>query len=116
MTHDQSVAAQHDTSPRETELAQPQGLTGILLSMLDFYRRWLSPAIHALKPGGCRYVPTCSEYASTAIAIHGPLRGVLLASWRLLRCNPFARGGLDQVPPLSAHSCILHAKELTPRK
>jgi hypothetical protein len=111
MTHDQSVAAQSDTSPRETELVQPQGLTGILLSMLDFYRRWLSPAIHSLKPGGCRYVPTCSEYASTAIAIHGPLRGVLLASWRLLRCNPFARGGLDQVPPAS-NSRHLHNNPL----
>ena len=96
MTQVQSEAEQHDSSPREAELTP---LQVVLLSMLDLYRRWLSPAIHSLKPGGCRYVPTCSEYASTAIAIHGPLRGVLLASWRLLRCNPFARGGLDQVPP-----------------
>ena len=110
MTQVQSEAVQHVTSPRETTLA-PSGVTRILLAMLDFYRRWLSPAIHSLKPGGCRYVPTCSEYASTAIAIHGPLRGVLLASWRLLRCNPFARGGLDQVPlaPISHH---LHNKPL----
>ena len=74
-------------------------MTRILLAILDFYRRWLSPALHSLNPGGgCRYVPTCSEYASTAIAIHGPLRGTALAAWRLLRCNPFARGGLDNVP------------------
>ena len=110
MTHVQSEAAQHDNSPHETTLAT-SGVTRILLSMLDFYRRWLSPAIHSLKPGGCRYLPTCSEYASLAIATHGPLRGVLLASWRLLRCNPFARGGLDQVPPapISRH---LHHKPL----
>jgi len=77
-------------------------MTRILLYLLDLYRRWLSPVIHALKPGGCRYVPTCSEYASIAIATHGPLRGVTLAAWRLLRCNPFTRGGLDNVPPARA--------------
>jgi len=75
-------------------------MTRILLATLVFYRRWLSPALHSLNRGnGCRYVPTCSEYASIAIATHGPLRGSLLALWRLLRCNPFGRGGLDQVPP-----------------
>jgi uncharacterized protein len=75
-------------------------MTRLLLAILDFYRRWLSPALHSLNPGnGCRYLPTCSEYASLAIATHGPFRGVALAMWRLLRCNPFARGGLDPVPP-----------------
>jgi putative membrane protein insertion efficiency factor len=75
-------------------------MTRVLLFLLAFYHRWLSPAIHSLSPGsGCRYVPTCSEYAATAIATHGPLRGVFLAFWRVLRCNPFARGGLDPVPP-----------------
>ncbi len=74
-------------------------MTRILLAILVFYRSWLSPALHSLNPGGgCRYVPTCSEYASTAIATHGPLRGSALAAWRLLRCNPFGRGGLDNVP------------------
>ena len=75
-------------------------MTRILLAILDFYRRWLSPAVHSLGgPGGCRYLPTCSEYATVAIATHGPLRGSALAFWRLLRCNPFSRGGLDLVPP-----------------
>lgn len=74
-------------------------MTRFLLALIAFYRRWLSPAIHALNPGGCRYLPTCSEYAAQAIAIHGPLRGSALAFWRLLRCHPFAKGGLDQVPP-----------------
>jgi uncharacterized protein len=72
----------------------------LLLATLAFYRRWLSPALHSLNPGGgCRYVPTCSEYASIAIATHGSLRGSALAIWRVLRCNPFGRGGLDNVPP-----------------
>jgi putative membrane protein insertion efficiency factor len=83
-------------------------MTRILLAMLDFYRRWLSPALHSLNPGGCRYLPTCSEYASQAIAIHGPLRGMGLATWRLLRCNPFGRGGLDLVPPARASNRIPH--------
>jgi hypothetical protein len=80
-------------------------MTQLLLAFLAFYRRWLSPAVHSLGAGGCRYVPTCSEYAAVAIATHGPLRGVLLAFWRLLRCHPFSRGGLDPVPtaPFSRH-------------
>jgi hypothetical protein len=75
-------------------------MTRLLLALLSFYRRWLSPAIHSLSPGGCKYLPTCSEYASVAIDLHGPVKGVGLAIWRVLRCNPFARGGLDPVPPL----------------
>jgi hypothetical protein len=73
-------------------------MTRILLALLAFYRRWLSPALHALSPGGCKFVPTCSEYAQIAIATHGPLRGSVLAACRLLRCHPFTRGGLDPVP------------------
>ena len=80
-------------------------MTRLLLALLAFYRRWLSPVVHSLGTGGCRYLPTCSEYAMQPIAAHGPLRGVLLAAWRLLRCNPFSRGGLDLVPaaPISHH-------------
>jgi putative membrane protein insertion efficiency factor len=75
-------------------------MTRILLAVIAFYRRWLSPALHSLgSPGGCRYLPTCSEYAAVAIATHGPLRGSALAAWRLMRCHPFSRGGLDPVPP-----------------
>ena len=83
-------------------------MTRMLLATLAFYRRWISPAIHSLSPGGCKYLPTCSEYATLAIATHGPVRGVLLAIWRILRCNPFARGGLDQVPPPPNSRSIPH--------
>jgi putative membrane protein insertion efficiency factor len=75
-------------------------MTRILIAFIAFYKRWLSPAIHTLGVGGCRFQPTCSEYAMRAIAMHGPLRGLALAVWRLLRCHPFSRGGLDQVPPV----------------
>jgi uncharacterized protein len=74
-------------------------MTRVLLAILGFYKRWLSPALHTLNPGGCRFVPTCSEYAAVAIAVHGPGRGVVLTVWRLLRCHPFCPGGLDPVPP-----------------
>jgi uncharacterized protein len=88
-------------------------MTRILLYLLDAYRRWLSPALHALNPDNrCRYLPTCSEYASIAIATHGPVRGSLLALGRLLRCNPFARSGLDPVPPAPVRDLSLH-KPLT---
>lgn len=74
-------------------------MTRILLVILAFYRRFLSPALHALGPGGCKFQPTCSEYAEIAIATHGPWRGTALAAWRLLRCHPFTHGGFDPVPP-----------------
>lgn len=73
-------------------------MTRILLALLAFYARWLSPALHAVSPGRCKFIPTCSEYASVAIATHGPLRGCALAAWRLIRCHPFTPGGLDPVP------------------
>jgi uncharacterized protein len=73
-------------------------MTRILLALLAIYRRLISPALHAISPGGCKFVPTCSEYAQVAIAVHGPLRGSALAAWRLLRCHPFTRGGFDPVP------------------
>ena len=77
----------------------------VLEAALLAYKRFLSPLIHGFSrilgpvPGGCRFVPTCSEYAYGAVHTHGALRGGALALWRLLRCNPFGHGGLDPVPP-----------------
>ena len=68
----------------------------LLLWLIRFYRRGISP----LSPPCCRYVPTCSEYALTAIERFGVLRGGRLALLRILRCNPFCRGGYDPVPDL----------------
>jgi uncharacterized protein len=77
----------------------------ILLTFLGFYRRWLSPAIHVLSPWGCRYRPTCSEYAIEAVTLHGAARGGWMALRRLLRCHPFAQSGFDPVPlPSGTHS------------
>lgn len=66
-------------------------MSKLLLLLIAFYRRWISP----LLPACCRYVPSCSEYAAEAIAHYGALRGSWKALWRLLRCHPFARGGYD---------------------
>ena len=66
----------------------------VLLSVLRFYKRSISP----LLPNACRFTPTCSEYAMEAIEVHGVLKGCALAAWRLLRCNPFCKGGYDPVP------------------
>lgn len=63
--------------------------------MISVYRRYLSPLKGAPR---CRFAPSCSEYASEAIARRGVVRGGALALWRILRCNPFSRGGFDPVP------------------
>jgi len=91
-------------------------MTRILLGLLAYYRRWLSPALHSLGTGGCKFLPTCSEYASVAIATHGPLRGTALSLWRLLRCHPFSHGGLDPVPPANCNHSGHPAESRAPRQ
>ena len=66
------------------------------------YKGALSPAMHALSPSQCLYLPTCSEYAYVAVARFGVARGGWMAIWRLLRCHPFSKGGLDPVPAAPA--------------
>lgn len=74
----------------------------ICAAMLKFYKWLISPFL----PGACCYVPTCSEYAAEAVANHGILYGAALACWRLLRCNPLARGGYDPVPRKRLRSIV----------
>ena len=66
----------------------------LALLTIRFYRRFISP----LKPPCCRFTPTCSQYAVDAVREWGILIGFALALWRVLRCNPFSRGGYDPVP------------------
>nr|WP_300046925.1 membrane protein insertion efficiency factor YidD [Trueperella sp.] len=70
------------------------GVTRALQSVI----RWYQCNISAGQPRRCRYQPTCSAYAITAIEIHGAIKGTLLSIWRLLRCNPWSKGGVDWVP------------------
>jgi uncharacterized protein len=65
----------------------------IAVAPIAVYRRLISPAF----PRRCKYEPTCSAYAVQAIREYGILRGLVLAGWRLLRCNPFSHGGFDPV-------------------
>ena len=63
----------------------------IVLAPVRLYQRAISPAL----PQRCKYHPSCSQYAVTAIRQFGILRGLVLAAWRLLRCNPWSHGGVD---------------------
>lgn len=66
----------------------------LALALIAAYQRWISPAF----PRRCRYEPTCSAYTAEAVRRFGALRGALLGTWRLLRCNPLSHGGFDPVP------------------
>jgi putative membrane protein insertion efficiency factor len=85
------------TAPRPdapTERGAPrQALLTIVLAPVWLYRRAISPAL----PRRCKYEPTCSAYAVQAVREFGILRGLVLAAWRLLRCNPLSHGGFDPV-------------------
>ncbi len=66
----------------------------ILVMPIVFYQKFITP----FTPPSCRFTPTCSEYARQAILKHGPIRGLALAVWRILRCNPWGGSGYDPVP------------------
>jgi putative membrane protein insertion efficiency factor len=68
-------------------------LIAVLVAPIRLYQRLISPAFAPR----CRYYPTCSEYAVQALRELGPVRGSILAGWRLLRCNPFSHGGIDEI-------------------
>ncbi len=76
------------------------------IRLLRGYKRWISP----LLPAACRFEPTCSEYAREAVEFHGFWRGGALTLRRLLRCQPFSRGGFDPVP---VHTHPLQHKQIT---
>lgn len=62
--------------------------------LLRGYKRVVSPML----PNACRFYPSCSDYATEAVELHGAFRGAILSTWRILRCQPFSRGGFDPVP------------------
>jgi len=78
---------------RETTPVSPSVAARVVLLPIRAYRRFLSPALGAR----CRYYPTCSAYAEASIRELGALRGTILAVWRVLRCNPLSKGGLDPI-------------------
>lgn len=69
-------------------------LTALLLAPIRLYQKFISP----LFGPRCRYYPSCSKYAQQAITTHGPVKGILLATGRILRCHPWTAGGIDPIP------------------
>ncbi|MGN0114329.1 MAG: membrane protein insertion efficiency factor YidD [Acutalibacteraceae bacterium] len=70
-------------------------MRNLFLLPIWFYRKCISPFI----PAHCRFTPTCSQYAIQAVQTHGIFKGTYLSFKRILRCNPFCKGGYDPVPP-----------------
>ena len=70
-------------------------IAAVLLALLHGYRRWLSPLLGPY----CRFEPSCSRYATEALRRHPVHRALGLTTWRLLRCQPWCRGGHDPLPP-----------------
>ena len=69
-------------------------LVAALCLPILFYQKFITP----YTPPSCRFTPTCSEYAKQALKKHGPIKGLALAIWRILRCNPWGGSGYDPVP------------------
>ena len=65
----------------------------VAIAPIKLYQRLISPIVRP----HCKYYPSCSEYAAQSISDYGILRGLILAGWRLLRCNPWSHGGFDPV-------------------
>ncbi|MCU0258690.1 MAG: membrane protein insertion efficiency factor YidD [Solirubrobacteraceae bacterium] len=70
----------------------------VFIALIRVYQYLLSPMLGQR----CKYYPTCSNYAIEALRVHGVVRGTGLATWRIMRCNPFSNGGVDPVPPRRA--------------
>lgn len=69
-------------------------MKNVFLFLIRLYQKYISP----LKRTKCPYIPSCSQYGYEAIYKYGAFKGSLLAVWRILRCNPFSKGGYDPVP------------------
>jgi putative membrane protein insertion efficiency factor len=69
-------------------------LKKVVIFPIKLYKRFVSPFL----PDSCRFTPSCSSYAVSAIEKHGIIAGFFLAFYRILRCNPFCKGGIDPVP------------------
>ncbi len=87
----------HEVEPRlrDTPLTLQNVPRLLALALIRLYQLTVS---RALPSGICRFYPSCSHYSYQAIAKHGLLKGTLMAAWRVLRCQPFSKGGYDPVP------------------
>lgn len=92
--------------------ARPGVVAQVFLVLIAGYRRFVSPLLGPR----CRFYPSCSQYAATAIRVHGAARGVLLAVRRLLRCHPWNPGGVDPVPPAVPRNAAKGSRAESARK
>lgn len=69
-------------------------MKNIIIFIIKFYQKYIS----SLKGTKCPYIPSCSQYGLEAVEKYGALKGGLLTIWRIIRCNPFSKGGYDPVP------------------
>jgi len=88
-----------------------QFLVGLLVLFARIYQGTLSPIIG----GQCRYMPSCSHYFVEAVQTHGPLRGLAMGLWRILRCNPLFGGGYDPVPQRRSVKPIIKTEDTNSR-
>lgn len=96
------MTARQEQTPQKqkSDSDRPSFAARILTGLVLFYRKFLSP----LKPGCCRFTPTCSAYALEALRVHGAVKGTWLTVKRILRCQPFGGSGYDPVPPKTEKS------------
>jgi putative membrane protein insertion efficiency factor len=83
-------------------------ISTVLAGLVRLYQLTLSH----LFPNSCRYYPSCSEYTRQALITHGPIKGLGMGAWRILRCNPWSKGGYDPVP---GSDCESHCEEVDTR-
>jgi putative membrane protein insertion efficiency factor len=89
---------------RRTVWAAGAPLRWLLVAVIRGYQATLS----GVMGGHCRFTPSCSHYGAEAIATRGVVVGVGLTTWRILRCNPYGKGGVDPVPPRRAYDANIH--------
>ena len=87
----------------------------ICILLLKFYKAAISPAIHLLPGSGCRYHPTCSQYTLEEVKKFGAFKGSIMGFCRILRCNPFHKGGFDYVPDEFSWKNLFRQNENPPK-
>lgn len=93
--HDLPEAASSDSDTAGPRRRIRNPLTWLLVGLVRIYQLIVSPWFAPT----CRYYPSCSAYGLAALRQHGFIKGLVLTAWRLLRCNPWSKGGVDRVPP-----------------
>jgi putative membrane protein insertion efficiency factor len=100
-SNDLTTLASHDgrdeISEEQKEEVGDESTTVVLISMIQWYKDMISPFMGP----NCRFYPTCSSYGIESLREHGPVKGLVLTAWRIMRCNPFGGKGYDppQWPP-----------------